>query len=444
MSQDAGQGGGGLARTMGLPALTIYGVGDMLGAGIYGLIGQAAGLMGSMVWLAFAGAMVAAGLTGLSYASLGSRYPRAAGAAFITQRAFGIAPLTYVLGLAVAASGLTSMATGAKTVAGYLQKAGLALPAEWLAWGFLALLTAVVLRGIRESTWMNAICTAVELSGLLIVIAVGLPYWGRVDYFAAPAGVDGGGALLMLTLQGSVLTFFSFIGFEDMLNVSEEVRDPERTIPRALILALITATAVYMAVAITAVSVLTPAQLAASPAALVDVVGAAAPWIPPGLFTGIGIFAVANTALLNFIMGSRLLYGMSRQGLLPAALGVVHAGSRVPRRAALCLLAIVAGLVWIGDIKALASATSLLLLSAFVVVNLALLTLQRRPDEPRGAFEIPGIVPAGGALVCLCLIGARLADPKADPRALLIAGGILAGAGALYAVLRPKEVAADV
>ena len=428
---------------MGLPALVIYGVGDMLGAGIYGLIGQAAGLMGHMVWLAFAGSMVAATLTGLSYACLGSRYPRAAGAAYVTHRAFRLAPLTYVLGLCVTASGLTSMATGSRVIAGYLQKLGLDLPMEWMALGFLVLLTGVVLRGMRESTWMNAVCTTVEFSGLVLVIAVGLPYRGSVDYLTMPPGVESSSDLLRLTLQGSVLTFFSFIGFEDMLNVSEEVKDPERTLPRALVIALLVATVIYMAVAITAVSVLPPDVLAKSPAALVDVVTTAAPWVPRWLFTGIGIFAVANTALLNYIMGSRLLYGMSRQGLLPAALGTVHPTRQVPQRAALTLLAVVVGLVMIGDISALAAATSLLLLSAFVVVNTALLVLKSRKDEPTGQFEIPAAVPLLGAVVCLCLIAARLFDPKANPDAPMIAGGIIGISALLYLAMRPKNVVMD-
>ena len=208
-------------------------------------------------------------------------------------------------------------------------------------------------------------------------------------------------------------------------------------------IALLVATAIYMAVAITAVSVLPPEVLAKSPAALVDVVTTAAPWVPRGLFTGIGIFAVANTALLNYIMGSRLLYGMSRQGLLPAALGTVHPTRQVPQRAALTLLAVVAGLVMIGDISALAAATSLLLLSAFVVVNTALLVLKGRRDEPIGQFEIPAAVPLLGAVVCLCLIAARLLDPKANPDAPMIAGGIIGISALLYLVMRPKNVVLD-
>lgn len=441
-----------LARTMGLVALTIYGVGDMLGAGIYGLVGKAAARMGNAVWLAFLGSMVAALLTGLSYANIGSRYPRAAGAAYVTHRAYRLSFLSYVVGLAVTASGLTSMATGSRVIAGYLQGAGLRLPTELLAAGFLLLLAGVVFRGMRESTWMNMICTAVEVAGLLIVIAVGLRYWGTVDYLEMPAGSDGVPLELglMMVLQGSVLTFFSFIGFEDILNVAEEVKEPRRTIPLGLILALLIATAIYMAVSISAVSVLGHARLAASSKPLVAVVEEAAKWFPSWAFTAVAVFAVANTALLNFIMGSRLLYGMSRQRLLPEALGHVHPTRRTPHVAIVVLLVVVIALALSGDITQLAEATSLLLLTVFVIVNMALVVLKFRPSEPRGAFEVPFVIPILGSIVCLSLIVARISQPFVDPKASgklfealkssLIAGGIVALIAVLYLIMRPKDV----
>jgi amino acid transporter len=429
-----------LKRTMGLPALVIFGVGDMLGAGIYGLVGKAAGLMGNLLWLGFCGAMLAALFTGLSYATIGSRYPRAAGAAYVTGRAYGLPWLTWTVGLAVAASGLTSMATGSRVIAGYVQKLGVDLPTPLLAIGVLVLVAGVVFRGIRESTWMNAVCTTVEVAGLLFVIAVGLRFWGGVDLTTPPPTVADTGDLARVLVQGAVLTFFSFIGFEDLLNVAEEAKDPERNLPLALVLALVIATGIYMAVCVTALAVLTPAELGASKAALVDVVARAAPWFPPAAFTGIGIFAVANTALLNFIMGSRLLYGMSRQGLLPAALGSVHATRQTPWVAIGTLLAVVTGLMLTADIDALASATSLLLLTAFVMVNLALVVLKLRPGEPRGRFEVPLFVPIVGALICGSLIVARVADPAADPRAPMLTLGILAVLLAGYAVARPRDI----
>lgn len=427
-----------LKRSMGLGALIIYGVGDMLGAGIYGLIGKAAGLMGNLLWLGFLGAMTAAVFTGLSYACIGSRYPRAAGAAYVTSRAYGRPWLTWLVGLGVAASGLTSMATGSRVIAGYLQKLGIDLATPVLAIVFLTFVAGVVFRGIRESTWMNVVCTTVEVAGLLFVIAVGIPYWGGVDLHTAPAGADATGDIFRVLMQGAVLTFFSFIGFEDMLNVSEEAKNPERDLPIALVCALVIATLIYLSVCVSALAVLSPAELAGSKAALVDVVGKAAPWFPAAAFTGIGIFAVANTALLNFVMGSRLLYGMSRQGLLPKAFGAIHAERRTPHVAIAVLLGVVVVLMLTADIDALAAATSLLLLTAFVVVNLALVVLKLRPGEATGRFEVPLAVPILGALICGALILARVLDPRADPRAPTITLGIIVALAMLYAVVRPR------
>ncbi|HVF85549.1 MAG TPA: amino acid permease, partial [Abditibacteriaceae bacterium] len=251
-----------LARTMGLGALIVYGVGDMLGAGVYGLIGETAREMGNAVWLAFVASMVAALLTGLSYASLGSRYPRAGGVAVVTQRAFGVPFVSYVIGLAVVVSGLTSFATGARAFAGYfdalLQGSAVASKAVplWIVLGYVVLLTLINLRGMKESTWMNALCTFIELTGLAIVILVGVRYWGGVNLLEVPplksAAIDGasstqsatqaGSLSLGLALQGAILTFYSFLGFEDLMNVSEEVKEPERNFPRGIIIALLITT----------------------------------------------------------------------------------------------------------------------------------------------------------------------------------------------------------
>ncbi|HND30736.1 MAG TPA: APC family permease, partial [Myxococcota bacterium] len=287
-------------------------------------------------------------------------------------------------------------------------------------------------------TWMNAICTGVELTGILIVIGVTLPYWGTVSLVQPPQPDMDGFDLFRLTMQGAVLTFFAFVGFEDLLNVAEEAKNPERDLPLALVGAIAIATVLYMAVAIGAVNVLPTAALAASKAALVDVVAAAAPAIPPQLFTGIGIFAVANTALLNLIMGSRLLYGMSKQGLLPAVIGRIHPVRQTPHVAIAVLLGIVILLMLTADIDHLAAATSLLLLSAFVVVNLSLVVLMLRPGEAKGGFEVPLPVPILGALICGALIVARVLDPAADVRAPTIAGVVLLVLAGLFFVARPK------
>lgn len=450
-----------LARNMGFWALVVYGVGDMVGSGIYAMVGKAAGQMGNAVWIAFVLSMVAALLTGLSYASIASRYPRAAGAAYVTQRAYRARFLAYVVGLTVAASGLTSMATSTNAFSEVLAElTGLGgrlgrlvvpigghklvdhdLGVVVVMLGFLLLMTAVNFRGIKESMWTNLVCTAVEVGGLLFIVAVGVRYWGGVDYLETPPGRPLGPLMLM---SGSVLTFFAFVGFEDMLNVAEEVKNPRRTMPWGIVTALGIVTLLYLAIAITAVSVVDHATLSEAPAPLAAITAVAAPWLPSWVYKFITLFAVANTVLINYVMGSRLLYGMSRQGLLPAPLGRVHSFRRTPHLAILTLLLIVVVLSLLGGVGELATTTGLLLLGCFAVVNGALIVLKLRSGEARGAFEVPVLVPVFGILVNLALIVSRVAalvgDPSIAARPLVIAGVLGGIITALYFVMRPKAI----
>lgn len=432
-----------LIRSIGPFQLTLYGLGSMLGSGIYGLIGQAAGQVGNAVWASFLVAMVAALLTALSYASLGSRYPRAGGAAFVTQKAFGMPLLSFVVGLAVVCSGLASVATQSQVFArNFAVLLGVASFPVWAAGaGFLLVMAALVLRGIRESMWVNVAFTVVEATGLLLVIAVGIPYWGSVDLLEIPE-LPGGDAMALLVMQGAVLTFFAFIGFEDTLNVAEECRDPQRTIPIALVTAMVIGALIYVAVAVTAVSVVPWRELSQAPGPLTEVVARAAPAIPLWMFTAITLFAVANTALVNYITSSRLVYGMARQGLLPRALGQVHQRTRTPHLAAIMLLAILLPLGLFGTVANLASASVLLLLVVFAVVNGALFILKGRKGEPPGRFEIPRWVPAAGTAICLVLVGLRVSST--DWHAPALAGGLLVGILGLYALLRPAEALSPV
>lgn len=430
--------GEGLARRITFIPLVLYGVGDILGAGVYGLIGKAAGEMGYAVWLAFATSMVAAGLTGLSYASLGSRYPRAGGAAYYTLRAFRKGFLAYGIGLAVLASGLTSMATATRVFAGYLHGLLSFVPIPLALLLFLLGLSGLVFWGIRESMWANSLCTVIELVGLLIVIGVGLPAWGQVNYLQGPAGLGGSGELtLQLMLTGAVLTFYSFVGFEDMANTAEEVHDVETTLPRALLTAIAIASVIYMAVSISAVSVVPPATLAQSPQPLVEVVTRALPGFPSPAFSAIALFAVANTALLNYIMGSRLIYGMAQQGLLPAILGRIHPVRRTPYVSTMTIFFLVSFLAIIGDVSSLARATSVLLLIGFTVVNLSLVILKLRPGEPAGRLEVPLGIPLAGAAVSVAML------TQAKAMELTLAGGVLLGIGLLYFLVRPRAEALD-
>lgn len=428
-----------LKRAIGPVELTLYGLGSMLGSGIYALVGKAAGVVGNAVWLSFVAALCAALLTALSYASLGSRYPRAGGASFVTDRAFGWPILSFAVGLALVCSGMTSVATQSRVFATNLSSlTGLeSIPVEALALGFLLITAGIVFRGIRESMWVNVVCTVIEAAGLLIVIAVSFSYWGSVDYFETPASAaDGSTALLIL--QGSILTFFAFIGFEDTYNVAEEVKNPETTIPIALVSAMLMATVLYIAVAISAVSVVPYQDLATAPAPLAAVMEKAAPAFPAVVLVAITMFAVANTALVNYVTASRMLYGMSNQGLLPPAVSRVHPTRQTPHIAILLLFALLAPLMLSANVAELAAATVLLLLFTFAIVNAALFVLKRRASEPEGRFEIPAWVPALGCLLCIVLIVVRVAS--GDMKAPLIAGALIAGILALYWLLsRQKE-----
>ena len=426
-----------LTRHIGLLALTFYGIGDILGAGVYGLIGKAAGELGNAVWLGFLISAIAAGITGLTYASLGSRYPKAAGSAYVLQKAFGRPILSYLIGMAVFFSGLTSMATSSRVFAGYLHGLLPFIPYRLCIGLFIIALTLIVYRGIRESMWVNVLCTVIEISGLIVVILVGASYIGDINYLEMRTPANPGGAINWdIAFSGAVLTFYSFIGFEDMLNVSEEVKEPETTLPKGLLFAVAISSLVYLAISFVAVSVVSPELLAQSQQPLVDVVKAAAPSFPPQVFSAIALFAVANTALLNFVMASRLTYGMSKQGLLPRFLAKVHHKRKTPHIAIAVIALILVVLVISGDISNLAKSTSVLLLLSFLLMNLALIRL-KGIDRVRGRFEVPYIVPVAGAAICLLmLLNTRIPE-------VLIAIVLLAAALVSYLLLRPKTEALD-
>jgi amino acid transporter len=422
-----------LRRTIGPVQLTLYALGSMLGSGVYGLIGQAAGLVGNAIWLAFLVALVAALLTALSYASLGSRYPHAGGAAYVVQRAFRRRWLSFTVGLAVAGSSLLSVATQSRVFAANLATlAGVPDRTSLIAGGFVLLLAGIVLRGIREAMWVNVLCTAIEAAGLLLVVAFGVSHWGTVDYFEVPPHA-GDASLAILAVQGAVLTFFAYIGFEDSINVAEECLEPQRTIPLGLVTAMLLSALLYVAVAITAVSVVPWRALAEAPGPLTAVMEKLAPWLPTAVYTGITLFAVANTALVNYVTASRLLYGMSRQGLLPATLGDVHERRRTPHVSILLILLVLLPLSLFGSVAELAAATVLLLLSVFAIVNAALVVLKWRTGEVRGVLEVPTIVPVAGAVVCTVLVLVRGAT--GDVVATGLAGGILVAILAMFVLL---------
>lgn len=410
-----------LKRVLGPWALIAYGVGDILGAGIYALVGKVAGLVGTACWLSFLIAFIVACLTGLSYCELGSRIPRSAGESAFVFEAFGKPLLSFLIGFLVLLSGIVSMATVSHGFAGYLGTMVPGLASYVIIFVFLVTLGLINFLGIRLSSWANLLCTAIEVIGISIVIIAGLKFFGRADYvqITPPPAMSVHVALL----QGGVLAFYAFIGFEDMVNVAEETHTPERTLPRAIVISLGVTSVIYILTSIAAVSAVPVSELSSSSAPLVLVVEKGFPRFPPLLFTLIALFAVSNTALINFIMGSRILYGMAHAGLVPNAFGRVHPKTRTPHIAIGFVLVIALALALSGGIVFLAQSTSLLLLAVFLVMNLSLISLKIRRDVPRPPFQIPIVIPVLGALACFGLI--FFVKPAAFiPAVVLIAAAI--------------------
>ncbi|HRI89474.1 MAG TPA: amino acid permease, partial [Candidatus Hydrogenedentes bacterium] len=232
-----------LRRSLGFWSLLAYGVGDMLGAGIYALVGRVAGIAGSLAWFSFAIAMLAATLTACVYAELATRFPKSGGAAHYCDQVFRRPSLSIVIGWLVLCSGLVSMATSSRAFAGYLYELSGGIPHIVAICGFLFIVGTVTYRGIRESSAMNILCTTIELSGLLLVLSSGLIllFGGSAPESPTPAPSPEsamGSITALLILQGAGLAFFACIGFEDIANVTEEVKSPERTVPRALLSAM--------------------------------------------------------------------------------------------------------------------------------------------------------------------------------------------------------------
>lgn len=407
-----------LKRVLGPGLLLLFIVGDILGTGIYALTGQVAAEVGGAAWLPFLLAFAVATVTAFSYLELVTKYPQAAGAALYTHKAFGIHFFTFIVCFIVMSSGITSASTASRAFAANLLIAfdipGTTLTTMLIALAFIALIMLVNLRGVSESVWLNVLLTLVELSGLLLVIFIGMwaiaggnADWSRVVAFETP---DDKNVLLAVSTATS-LAFFAMVGFEDSVNMAEETKDPSRIFPKMMLSGLGIAAVIYVLVSITVVALVPIGELVGSETPLVTAVEAAAPGFPINdLLPFISMFAVANTALINMMMASRLLYGMSRQQVLPPFLAKVAPTRRTPWAAILFTSALAAGLIVYVSLDAegsivalLGGTTSLLLLTVFAVVNVTVLVLRRQPVEHRH-FRTPVVLPVIGAITCLYLV----------------------------------------
>ena len=424
-----------LNRVIGPGLLLLFVVGDILGTGVYALTGKVAAEVGGAVWLPFLVAFVVALLTAFSYLELVTKYPRAAGAALYTHKAFGLHFLTFMVTFAVMCSGLTSASSAAKAFAGNFAEAfdlslgeGLGLTA--VAIGFMTLIALVNFRGVGESVKANVVLTCIELTGLLIVICIGAWALGggngdlsRLVQFDSPPGES---AFFSVT-AATALAFFAMVGFEDSVNMAEETKDPVRIFPKVMLTGLAVTGVIYVLVAISAVALVSPEDLSEGDAPLLKVVAAGAPAFPLTIFAFITMFAVANSALINMLMASRLLYGRANERVLPKVLGKVHRTRRTPWVGILFTTLIAFGLIWFADLTALGGTTALLLLCVFTVVNIAVLVLRRDKVEHKH-FKAPTVIPIIGAIACAYLASPLSGRASTDYKVagvLLIIGVVL-------------------
>jgi amino acid transporter len=400
-----------LRRVMGPWLLLLFIVGDILGTGIYALTGQVANQVGGVVWLPFLVAFVVALITAFSYLELVTKYPKAAGAALYTHKAFGIHFITFIVAFAVMCSGITSASTASRAFSANLSTAfGFGFSAFGITMTglvFMALVAAVNLRGVGESVKTNVVLTCVELTGLLIIIFIGL--WaigaGQGDVSRITEFKAGDAGMFWPVIGATTLAFFAMVGFEDSVNMAEETREPTRDFPRVLLAGLVVTGAIYVLVSISAITLVSPAELGEGETPLLKVVQAGAPNFPLWIFGFITMFAVANSALINMLMASRLVYGMSREHVLPPVLGKVHATRRTPYIAiAFTTLLAFALITFVGGVPALGGTTALLLLCVFTVVNVAVLVLRKDPVAHEH-FRTPTILPVLGAITCAFLAG---------------------------------------
>jgi amino acid transporter len=380
----------------------LYGLGTIVGAGIYALIGEIAGVAGYLAPWSFLVASVLAAFTALSFAELSVRYPKAAGAALYVKHGFASRHGALLVGLLVAFSGVASCAALLNGFVGYLHEF---VDTER---AYLICLTVVVLGfiaawGIAESVAIAAVICVIEVGGLLWVIFLGsesIAYneipWGRLVPSASPT-------TWAPILSGAVLAFYAFIGFEDMVEVVEEVKQVNRTMPYAIILALIISTVLYLALVFTAIASVNPVALSESDAPLAMLYEQFT-GNQPVVITVIGLFAIINGALIQIIMASRVLYGLASRGQLPRVFSAVNTTTRTPLVATATIASLVLLLALVGRLSGLAQVTSTVMLIIFAAVNLALWRIKAITPHPDGVLVFPRWLSMAGFIACLAFI----------------------------------------
>jgi basic amino acid/polyamine antiporter, APA family len=369
-----------LKPSLGPVQLLFYCVGVIVGAGVYSVIGPAAGLAGHDVWLSFILAAVVALLTGFSYAEMATTFPQAGAEYIYIRRTLPRSAFwPFAIGLLILAGGAATAATVAIAFGGYLQ-AFVNIRPEWSALALLAACSALNAWGLRESSWVNIVFTCIEIGGLLFVIAAGA--------FLDGTGSEFDVSLYSGLLPAAAILFFVFLGFEEIANLAEEIHDPARNLPRVIFLSIGITTLLYVLVSLAVVALVPPAELAASKAPLTLAIGAVWP-ASAALMSAIALFATANTVLITLVATSRLAFSLARDAEIPAIFARVSSDRLSPWAAAALAFATAIVLLPLGNLKVLAELSSFIALLAFLAVNLTLIVLRFRQPELPGPFRVP-------------------------------------------------------
>lgn len=392
-----------LNRILTLPVVTFYGVGTIVGAGIYVLIGKVAGLAGDGIAYAFLTAGLVATFTAFSYCELVSRFPRAAGEALYVEKGFGLSWLSQLVGWMVVLTGIVSAATIANGFTGYLAVFW-SLPPGLVISLLVLGLGGIAAWGVKQSAALVNLITLISLVGLVFVIYAGLQAEAKQPL--SPVMSLPSWEIVPGIMLGAFLAFYAFIGFEDMVNLVEEVKEPRKTLPKALLLAIGVSLLLYVGVALVAARAVPLEQLAASEAPLALVVE------QTGYTTGpialISLIAVVNGALVQLVMASRVMYGMAQQGLTARWLGRTNDTTKTPLAATIVVTAaILVFALWL-PLTVLAKITSMIVLLVFGLVNLALISVKRREGPLEGSFIVPVWVPVLGAATSAMLVLVQL------------------------------------
>ncbi|MFX1327819.1 MAG: APC family permease [Promethearchaeota archaeon] len=397
-----------LKRRVSLFALTIYGVGNILGAGIYGLIGSVVGITGNLSWLSFILASITGAFTGLSYAELSAMYPKSAAEFVYTEEAFKKRILSFILGWIIIFSGVLSASTVSLVFGGYLSdlfNVTSIFINVILAIILVILLSIINLIGIKTSTRTNIIFTLIEASGLIIIIILGFSGDQKPNYFILPSGSS-----FLVVFSAVALVFFAFIGFEDIANIAEEVKEPQKNLPKAIIYSIIITTILYCFTAISVVKILPYSTIAASNAPLKQVAEKILGSAGGIILSLIALFATANTVLIMLIVTSRMMYGMARDKALPDRLSKISPKYRTPIISVLLTACCTIIPIFFGDISIVAHATVFGVLITFFLVNISLIALRKsKPELERPFILKPSykgfpIIALLGSIICIALL----------------------------------------